>query len=73
MPNQTVIAAPTTIITIPQACLLTRLTYNQVMRRVFRGELPAHQDQGGRWWLAADHVERLATELRGQQDEPPAA
>jgi hypothetical protein len=51
-------------LTVAQSCLRTRQTYNQIMRRIFRGELPAQQDKAGRWRLSAEHVERLADQLQ---------
>jgi hypothetical protein len=64
VPEQQMTAFRDATLTIPQSCVRTGQSYNQIMRRVFRGELPAYQDKRGRWWLSAVHVERLARQLR---------
>ena len=47
-----------------QSCLLTGQSYNQLMRRIFRREIRACQDEAGRWHLSAADVDQLAERLR---------
>jgi hypothetical protein len=51
-------------ISVPQACLRTGQSYNQLMRKIFRRELEGWQDEHGRWRVSADQVEQLATRLQ---------
>ncbi len=47
-------------VTLTQAAVRLRRSYNQVLRRVLLGELPGHQDERGRW-----HVEASALPSNG--------
>ena len=44
--------------TVAQTCLRRALSYNQVMRLIYRGDLPGWQDQRGRWHVDADTVDQ---------------
>lgn len=52
-----------TTISVPQACLRTGQSYNQLMRKIFRRELEGWQDEHGRWRVSAEQVEQLANQL----------
>ena len=45
--------------TVAQTCLRRSLSYNQVMRLIYRGDLPGWQDHRGRWHVDADAVDQL--------------
>ena len=43
----------TETITLPQACVKLRMTRDEVMRMIYRGELEAEQQPNGRWRVSA--------------------
>lgn len=57
-------------ITLSQAAVLLRMSYNQVQRLVMRGDLKGGQDAQRHWWVDAGHV---ATILRDRREEQGAA
>ncbi len=46
----------TETITLPQACVKLRMTRDEVMRMIYRGELEAEQQPNGRWRVSAASV-----------------
>ena len=50
-------AMSTETITLPQACVKLRMTRDEVMRMIYRGELEAEQLPNGRWRVSAASVD----------------
>lgn len=46
----------TETISLPQACVQLRMTRDEVMRMIYRGELEAEQQPNGRWRVSAASV-----------------
>lgn len=44
-------------ISLPQACVKLRMTRDEVMRMIYRGELEAEQLPNGRWRVSAASVD----------------
>ena len=51
-------------ISLPQACVALRMTRDEVMRMIYRGELDAEQQPNGRWRVSAASVKEH-TKTRG--------
>lgn len=49
-------AMSTETISLPQACVQLRMTRDEVMRMIYRGELEAEQQPNGRWRVSAASV-----------------
>lgn len=47
----------TETITLPQACVALRMTRDEVMRMIYRGELDAEQQPNGRWRITRASVD----------------
>lgn len=50
-------AMSTETISLPQACVQLRMTRDEVMRMIYRGELEAEQLPNGRWRVSAASVD----------------
>lgn len=51
-------AMSTETISLPQACVQLRMTRDEVMRMIYRGELEAEQLPNGRWRVSVASVDK---------------